>query len=932
SFDDYFAQREPGLELPEKLLKLTRQELEKGTAKNQSTPEHPFFDACPALIDAATELAEQFRLKLVDLQIRLIEHCNDELPRRKTRLGLLSYNDLLNRLHQALQDKSGGHLAGTLCERYPAALIDGFQDTDPVQYAIFQAIYGSGAQPVFFVGDPKQAIYGFRGADVFSYLQARDQAQAHYTLAVNQRSAPELITAVNALFLRSPNPFLFDDIGYPPVKAADKSRPKLEIEGDMRAPFRFVLAPGGDKPLNKEDANRLSAQSTATEIVRLLNLAAKGKARLVEPASPKDLSRPLGGGDIAVLVPTHRQGELVQVALTARGVPAVRQGQDTVYACDEAGELERILLAIAEPQREALIKSALATTLTGMDAAAIFALQNDESAWESILAGLARYREIWLGRGFMPMFCRWLEESGVTERLLAYRDGERRLTNLLHLAELLQVASRDKAGPDELLGWLSRHRGKPEGDEETLLRLESDAERVKIVTIHTSKGLEYPIVFCPFLWDGNLWRKDETAATFHDPDHGNHTVLDLAGVHDETHRSLASQEKLAEKLRLLYVALTRAKHRCYAVWGHFKEMETSALTWLLHGSAEPIEDPLPFLADAVKELNHATIEQTLLDFAKQAPEAVAVESLRIDETRYVPPPSPKQNLQTLAFHRPYLRPSWRMTSFSALSQGRHNEGPDYDSILGESEEMAPERSIFAFPRGAGAGRCLHAIFEEWDFASSDSAALERLVRRKLKAHAIDQDWAPIVAAMVQAVLNADLDSSGLKLVNIESGDRLAEMEFTYPLGELESGGLKQGLMDPDLGLPVEFAQAAAGLNFETVKGYMKGFIDLVFEASGRFYLLDYKSNWLGAEPRHYAHPSLLKAMAREHYYLQYLIYCLALHRYLGLRLPDYDYEAHFGGVFYLFLRGIGHPGAPDCGLFRDRPGQKLIEALDALLS
>ena len=771
---------------------------------------------------------------------------------------------------------------------------------------------------------------------------------------MNHRSSPQLIEAVNALFLRSPHPFLLSGIDYHPVQAATKNRPSLVVEGDGIRALHFALIQSDGKPLTKEIANNLAALATATEIVRLLNLSAMGKAQLVaegvdnavefsrhtgkQEIPPPPLlqrggkgNRPINGGDIAVLVPTHRQGSLIQEALAKRGVPAVRQGQDNVFNCNEALELERILSGIAEPQRESRIRSALATKLSGLDAATLFRLQNDEVAWERRISDFSGYRELWLTRGFMPMFHRWLEENGVVERLLGYPDGERRLTNLLHLAELLQVESHNKPGPDGLLGWFSRSIRDTEAADEALLRLESDAERVKIVTIHTSKGLEYPIVFCPFLWDGNLWKKEESAAIFHDEGRNFQPVLTLGGPDYKAHRHKASREKLAEKLRLLYVALTRAKHRCHVVWGQVSGMETSALAWLLHGPSTTTDDPLESMAGLCEALDQNVIEKTLRDIAEQAQGTVAVADLQIDEISYAPIATDTPNLRVCNFPRPNLRSNWRMTSFSALARGRHSEGPDFDPTEPDPRDKPQDRTLFAFPRGAVAGRCLHAVFEEWEFTSSDRSALERLVNRKLKAHAIAEDWTAVVADSVQTILATDLNGNGLKLMNVDAENRLAELEFTYPLHDLAMHGLKTLLGEKSLGLPKEFVSASESLALEMAGGFMKGFIDLIFETGGRYYIIDYKSNWLGPMPQDYAAFHLLHAMAREHYYLQYLIYSLALHRYLGLRLPEYTYEVHFGGVFYLFLRGIGHADAPSNGIFWDRPNKELISALDGLL-
>jgi exodeoxyribonuclease V beta subunit len=367
------------------------------------------------------------------------------------------------------------------------------------------------------------------------------------------------------------------------------------------------------------------------------------------------------------------------------------------------------------------------------------------------------------------------------------------------------------------------------------------------------------------------------------------------------------------------------------VWGRIKEMETSALAWLLHGPDETLDDPVGAMQAIFKQLSHADIEKALEDLAARSPAGFAVEPLAIDTQRYSPPRATPTSLQALNFRRGSLRPSWRMSSFSALTGGRHSEAPDYDAPGETFAEAASDDSIFAFPRGATAGRCLHAILEEWDFENRDREALNRLIKRRLKAHAIAETWTPTVAGMVEATLNAPLDGDRLRLADIGKCRRLAELEFTYPLRSLELSELKRMLADPALGLAKDFREASHALGSETLKGYMKGFIDLSFEADGRFYLADYKSNWLGNRPQDYAPPRLIQAMAREHYYLQYLIYCLALHRYLGLRLPDYDYERHFGDVFYLFLRGIGH-GRKDAGIFRDRPSHELIVSLDRLSS
>ncbi len=927
-FDGYFADAAAGLAVPEKLAKLTPEALLAGTKKDHAPPEHPFFSACAALADSADGLQALFRHKLAALKADLLRYCEAELPARKQARQLVSYHDLLNRLHDALHAAHGEHLAQTIRARYPAALIDEFQDTDPVQYGIFRRLYRGQELPVFFVGDPKQAIYGFRGADVHTYLQSYGDTRSHTTQNTNQRSAPPLVGTLNALFGGHARPFLLEHIGYRPVEATQRPLGELQVDGDDGLAFRFHLFEqpgGGDKPLAKDQANRLAARDCATEIVRLLNLAAQGKARLTKNGA----TRPLGGGDIAVLVPAHRQGRLVQEELTRRGVTSVRYGQENVFASREAAELECVLLAVAEPGRESLVRAALAAGLGGAAASGIYALGEDERAAEQVADAFSRYHELWRDHGFMRFFRSWLEEQGVAQCLLRCQDGERRLTNLLHLAELLQVESHARQGMDALLGWLSRAIRSPRSDDEgALLRLESDAERVRIVTIHASKGLEYPVVFCPFLWDGRLWQKNESAVVFHDPAQENRPTLDLGSAEFGMHKSLASEERLAEKLRLLYVALTRAQYRCVVAWGHVREMESSALAWLLHDTGKAPE-PLAALAEQFAGMSAAAIAQAVRDFAARAGACVAVEACRGDDKHYAPVGEIRQTLAALPFART-LFPGWRMASFSALSAGRHSEAPDYDATPAAAE-AAPQADIFAFPRGAQPGTCLHAIFEGWDFTRRDPAALQAWVAEQLKGHFIEEKWAPVVARSVQAALDAPLDASGIRLAEVAPARRLVELGFVFPIAGLDLERLRRLFADPALGVAPEYAAALENLDFHRAEGYMMGFIDLVFEAQGRYYLADYKSNWLGGEADCYAPPLLRQAMAGNHYYLQYLIYCVALHRYLRARLADYDYRRHFGGVFYLFLRGIDPAIGGDNGIYRNRPDVRLIEALDRLM-
>ncbi|CDH46751.1 exodeoxyribonuclease V subunit beta [Candidatus Contendibacter odensensis] len=944
AMDNYLTVEIPKLELFDKFDRFTTAKLQASVNKGKSAPQHPFFDACETLQAACETLADYCRHQI---PVKLLAYCNAELAVRKRQQQTQSYDDLLLNLHDALKNpRQGAVLAETLRRRYAAALIDEFQDTDPVQYDIFRSIYASTGKPVFLVGDPKQAIYSFRGADIFAYINARRDTAHGYTLDVNWRSDPRLLTALNAVFgTVKTQPFLFDEILFQPAIPAEKKQHEpLWIQGQLEPPLQLWFVDSADpkEPMGKGEANEWAARATAAEISRLLNLGAHGQARIGK-ASTAEGSRPLAGGDIAVLVRSHRQGRLIRDHLLRLRVPSVQHADDSVLTTAEAQHLEWVLAAVAEPGDEGRVRAALASDLVGMSGEALYQLRDDEQAWARQLETFQDYRRLWHEHGFMRFFRTWLMDAAVAPRLLAFRDGERRLTNVLHLAELLHVASRTHPGMAGLLKWLGDHRRTPaKNDEEQQLRLESDENLVRIVTVHKSKGLEYSVVFCPFVWDGKLHVGDkEETLLYHDPAHPGRTILAVGLDEADPARHYARREEMAENLRLFYVALTRAKQRCYLVWGKIKDADSAPAAWLLHRPTvkDSSHDWLQATQERFKKMETPAIRNELRERLTAAGATVAIAPLpREPGRRYQPPNVTEPELKARSFAG-LLPESWRVGSFTALTAGHSVETPDYDMSVGvpavEAESAAAlssRRDIFTFPRGARSGVCLHALFERLDFTQHDREQLEALVSRTLTGHGLDAAaWTPTIADLVERVLATPLNESGLTLASVTPERRLNELEFTYPLAQLRADSLRRVLERH--GLTAEpFREMIEKLEFNPLRGYMKGFMDLVFEAEGRFYLVDYKSNWLGAELAAYRRASLDEAMARDSYVLQYLIYTVALHRYLRLRVLDYDYERHFGGVFYLFLRGMNPESGPDCGVYQNRPSLALVKELDRLMA
>ncbi|MCF6283412.1 MAG: exodeoxyribonuclease V subunit beta [Candidatus Polarisedimenticolaceae bacterium] len=910
-----------------KFENFTADKLVKSTNKGKQPPEHPFFKICQQFYQTFNQLQQGYSQQLIALRGELRRYLLQELPKRKSARHIQTYDDLLTDLLQALQ-REGDDFAAALRQRYQAALIDEFQDTDPVQYRIFSSIYAASDCPLFYVGDPKQAIYGFRGADIFAYLQARREAEAIHTLDTNWRSVPGLINSVNQLF-SGPQSFLLDGIHYSDVYAADKKGDALQEQDGEVEPFRFRLIEAADTPLTKAAASEIAADDTAEEITRLLNLGQSETMLIGE--------RPLTGGDIAVLVRDHRQAELISDKLLQRGIFSVQSSQASVFASAQALELERLLLAMAEPGREPLIKAALATDLLGFDAIAVAQLSQNERQLDEQIEQFNAYHRLWSEQSFATLFRHLLNQRAVAQRLLGFVDGERRLTNLLHLAELIQQQEQShQSGMHGLINWLSQQRREPpKQNEASQLRLESDENLVQILTIHKSKGLQFPIVFCPFLWDGRLRNKDKKCSsfTFHDLAKSEAAQLELGSEQIETHRSLAVREEMAENLRLLYVALTRAQYRCYVSWGYIKNAEHSAMSWLLHPPVAPEQaDAIDVMAAVFKKLGHEGITLSLTELAAKLPDALRIDpALTEGGRRYGAGEQQSEVLTARDFSR-QLRSTRRLTSFSALTAGIESDLPDYDAHTSNKplQNGPQQRSGFTFPRGARAGCALHDIFEHLDFTQAEPASLAPLVETTLQRYGFTDEWQPVACSMVNQVLDSTLDAvTTIRLRDIPNGERLNELEFCFPLSPLSGRVLQQLLVEHEFAQHEVISQAIKQLNFKQIEGFLKGFIDLIFEANGRFYLVDYKSNWLGDRREDYGLDAMSEAMAEHSYYLQYLLYVVALHRYLGSRLPDYSYETHFGEVYYLFLRGM-QPGCAETGIYRDRPSLVLIEALDRL--
>ncbi|MDU1875736.1 exodeoxyribonuclease V subunit beta [Citrobacter sp.] len=893
-------------QLPDALEKFSQRFLQERTKAGGVTPQHPLFVAIDELLGEP--------LTLRDLVItRALAEIRAAVAEEKRRRGELGFDDMLSRLDAALRSDSGDALATAIRTRFPVAMIDEFQDTDPQQYRIFRRIWQHQPETaLLLIGDPKQAIYAFRGADIFTYMKARSEVSAHYTLDTNWRSAPGMVNSVNTLFSQMDDAFMFREIPFSPVKFAEKNQSlRFVLHGETQPAMSMWLMEG--ESCGVGDYQNYMAQVCATQIRDWLKAGHSGDAQLVSGKA----SRPVRASDISVLVRSRQEAALVRDALTQLAIPSVYlSNRDSVFETLEAQELLWMLQAVMTPERENTLRSALATSMMGLNAQDIEALNNDENAWDAVVEEFDGYRQIWHKRGVMPMLRALMTNRQIAENLLATAGGERRLTDILHISELLQEAGSQLESEHALVRWLSQHILEPDSNASSQqLRLESDKHLVQIVTIHKSKGLEYPLVWLPFITNFRV----QDQAFYHDRS-SFEAVLDLSDARESV--ELAEAERLAEDLRLLYVALTRSVWHCSL------------------GVA-------PLVRRRGDKKGDTDVHQSALGRLLQKGEPMdavglrsAIDALGCDDIACLTPGQPDgerwqvaQPVSSTLSARTLQRTpgdGWRVTSYSGLQQRGNGIAQDLIPRLDVDAtgvgEVIVESGLtpHQFPRGASPGTFLHSLFEDLDFTQPVDP---RWVEEKLALGGYDAHWTPVLTAWLDAILLAPLNETGVSLSQLSGREKQVEMEFYLPISQ----PLMASRLDALIRKYDPLSAGCPALDFMQVRGMLKGFIDLVFRHQGRYYLLDYKSNWLGEDSAAYTQQAMASAMQAHRYDLQYQLYTLALHRYLRHRISDYDYERHFGGVIYLFLRGVDGED-PQQGIYATRPDGELIALMDEMFA
>lgn len=911
------------------IVKLSASELQRMTNKNQKTPSHDIFDLCRILSDQAGAISEMLDRYLMDLKKEFLESVKVDFPDLKKKKNILYFDDLLNRVYEAVRGPEGERLADTLRKQFCTVLVDEFQDTDPVQYAIMQSVFmkkdDRNDHTIFYIGDPKQAIYSFRGADIHAYLRAQKSVYERYTMTSNWRSEQTLITALNVLFGKPSKAFVYDDIGYTPVgRPCELKTELLRIEGEDAAGLHWWFIPARDdgKPIGVTDARSRIISAVVCEISRLLKAGCEKKALIGE--------KQILANDIAILVKKNSEAVAFKNALRNAGIPSVVYSSESVYLSDQAQDIRRLMLGIIYCENEGYLLSALNTPVFAYSADEIAACAADDDHFESVRMEFKHLNEIWRQKGFLTMFAGLLEQESVRVRIASQPEGERRLTNYSHLAQLLSRLQKEgHLQPLDLLNKLEEMMaGEDNKMEDQQQKLETDRDCIRIVTVHRSKGLEYQVVFCPFAWERGKRQDKKMPVFFHDEANFWQPVADLGSERLAENVVKAETELLAEDCRLLYVALTRAKKRCYFISGNISESRSGAVHYLFHRELYENENKTPDNSDMLEDI------QT---FALEAPSDIKVKSLEDvgGLTRFIP--DKKGGKMSHREFKGTINHGWKIASYTYLSKS----GQD-DTEWDEDFQMRPfpelnetersEDSILFFPPGATSGTLLHEILEKVNFTRVSDDATKSIIKDTLNKFNYSERWREPIHNMLQMLVNKDLKQPGggeFRLSQIGPDSCRKEMEFYFPLRDIDTRKVISVLdrQERIRGIGREIKEKRK-ISISNVKGFLKGFIDLVFEYGGRYYLSDWKSNNLGERDKCYAPEMMQSEILGSFYDLQYMIYTVALNQYLKKRIPDYSYEKHFGGVYYFFLRGIGPmSGSTDNGVYFDRPEQKLIDMM-----
>ena len=962
---------DPFMRLPKNYTeKFTQGFLDNRKPKNWAgpLPDHKFFQ----LLEDAIEMTKW----MVQYELRTaLTSLKTEYQTRRKRDQVLIYDDLLTSVDDALNESvnpaKATLLRKKLLDQYPVAMIDEFQDTDRVQYSIFRQIYVQDGAPentlLYLIGDPKQSIYKFRGADLKTYFEARNEAKNHFTLSRNYRSAQNLVSAVNAVFDRDGS-FIDAELAYINSDAHHQENPYFNDQESHEA-LRFIEidTESSNKGESTSDLVAWVTQSIASQ----LQLSMDSKAGIKDEKESTG-TRPIDAGDIAVLVSKHFQAKLIRESLTDIGIPCVETGDSNVFTSEESGLMSLLLECINDSRNLRKIRALLSSALFGMDVEEIESFENNDISWSEWIQNLNTSKELIEKYGVLTGIRHLFEVYALEQRLISNYYGERSITNIRHLTELIYAEEiKHHRSLSGIIHWLKAQRLSESKSEDSMkIRLESDDNRVKIVTMHSSKGLQYPIVYAPFLWDAS-WSKAGNNVCYDEvmDENGRITFtrkMDIGDYLNPNTSALSKLESWEDRIRLMYVAFTRAQYRCYVPYSCYKDNMISPMfgalvkSNVLDSDAFGRENYLEIVTGKVNPLGKEVPKDGVLSIlmaklAEKHSGLVYFESISsVDPAEPIKLDSEPKVIRVELFsdsNVSKLIPERSITSYSSIHRkyDQYETGAERirdeeaDIEYEESGEASPE--IFRFPKGAHTGNLWHEIFELIDF--SDDALHDGIVEASCIKHGFDPDVAKkLIKQLIQDTLGARLqgglgsvgdsevgrisrssdgvsDMGDFSLSSLSPDHKLCEMEFLYRYDAAKMDSLIASLFagEVERGSELDSGRHLEGDASEK-NHFLVGLIDLIFEKDGKYYILDYKSNHLGFSKKDYTFDRIAEDIRKNKYNLQYYLYSAALNKYLSKQIYNYSYKEHFGGVFYLYWRGL--TSGQSNGVFYDMPDEKVV--------
>lgn len=878
--------------------------------QNEFPPSENLPPICE-FIDEYVVNSEKMELVRTKFLKDVIKESREIIIEQKEKDNALSFDDLLERVDKNLTPE----LERKIAKKYPVSLVDEFQDTDPIQYSIFKNIFKGSDSTLFMIGDPKQAIYSFRGADLFTYFEATNDVQKNkrYSLDHNYRSTQGMISAVNQIFSKTENPFVFKEPAFRPAKyPLNKEAKHLTYSDEAWAPFSFIDC---EYEGTKDEAVNKICEYVSLQINELLKKDFKIGERSVQPK------------DISILVRKSREAVAIQEELNKSGLKSSLKTRESIYKSLEAEDLRLIFKAISDVGNPGLVRAALSTSLINYSANDLIELQSNEDKWIEILRTFQQSNELYQKKGLISAFKNLDSFFEIKETLSKKENPERRLTNLDHILDLL--VKRDESGNTSLNSVVrylkERYNNDINPSDEELIRLESDSDLITVSTLHASKGLEYPIVFIPFLWDSfkNSYSKGISFIEYHNEK--NELLIDLSKTPNEDIKKINLNELLADSLRLNYVAFTRAKYACFVPWLKYSGLSASPLLATVAGPDIVVDSKIKSdskvegFRENLKQFGSSSVikhftSTEILEYTFNDPVKAEVEK---DESN--------EELKISIISRNDLFEFKRILSFSSISSGNEqDEQKDYGEFeipvledeFNDTEIL--EKSKLSFPKGTDTGNLLHYIFEDIKF--HEYSNIESVVTEKMNSLGFDNSWLQILIDWSKDILEHTLIND-FKLKKLKTGELLKEMEFHFPVKNISYSDLLSLIRKRD---------NTVAQNEHSLSGFMKGFIDLIFRYRGKYYILDYKSNYLGNKRQDYEPLHLDHAIKSHNYDLQYYIYTVALVRFLKSRVRDFNYGSHFGGVIYLFLRGVDIE-LQSSGVYFDKPDEDIVKKIESLI-